>query len=183
MVRERYGVEKIDHDFSQAWDLIRIVEIALNNADISAADDLAADRVAIRDAIAGIQGYEGLASGPISFCSSASIKMRVPSWRQPQGFIRPLFRRAIAARIVLFPSGKPVQMHGAISTFMAGIHRLSRSIRSCPGAFCRLRRSRTIPALDAARASCSGWWLPPETSHEPERHSGKATAAMIDVSP
>ena len=77
MVRERYGVEKIDHDFSQAWDLIRIVEIALNNADISAADDdLAADRVAIRDAIAGIEGYEGLASGPISFCADSTPQCR-----------------------------------------------------------------------------------------------------------
>ena len=77
MVRERYGVEKIDHDFSQAWDLIRIVEIALNNADISTADaDLAADRVAIRDAIAGIQNYEGLASGPISFCADPTPQCR-----------------------------------------------------------------------------------------------------------
>ena len=77
MVRERYGVAKIDHDFSQAWDLIRIVENALNSADISAEDDdLAADRVAIRDAIAGIQGYEGLASGPISFCADPTPQCR-----------------------------------------------------------------------------------------------------------
>ena len=27
------------------------------------------DRIAIRDAIAGVRNYQGLASGPISFCS------------------------------------------------------------------------------------------------------------------
>ena len=77
MVRERYGVNKIDHDFSQAWDLIRIVEIALNNAELTLSDDsLAADRTAIRDAIAGVENYQGLASGPISFCADPTPQCR-----------------------------------------------------------------------------------------------------------
>lgn len=77
MVKERYGIEKVDHDFSQAWDLIRIVEIALNNADLQLTDDsLAADRTAIRDAIAGVENYEGLASGPISFCADPTPECR-----------------------------------------------------------------------------------------------------------
>ena len=77
MVKERYGIDKVDHDFSQAWDLIRIVEIALNNADLTLTDDsLAADRTAIRDAIAGVQNYEGLASGPISFCADPTPQCR-----------------------------------------------------------------------------------------------------------
>ncbi len=77
MVKERYGIDKVDHDFSQAWDLIRIVEIALSNADLQLTDDsLAADRTAIRDAIAGVQNYEGLASGPISFCADPTPECR-----------------------------------------------------------------------------------------------------------
>lgn len=77
MVRDRYGINKVDHDFSQAFDLVRIVEIALKNADLKLDDDnLAADRVAIRDAIAGIENYEGLASGPISFCADPTPQCR-----------------------------------------------------------------------------------------------------------
>ncbi len=77
MVRERYGIAKVDHDFSQAWDLVRIVEQALGNAELTLTDDsLAADRTAIRDAIAGIENYEGLASGPISFCAEPTPECR-----------------------------------------------------------------------------------------------------------
>ena len=73
MVRERYGIHAPDHDFSQAYDLIRIVEIALNNAKLKlTSSSLADDRVAIRNAIAGIRNYHGLASGPISFCRDSS---------------------------------------------------------------------------------------------------------------
>ena len=76
-VRNRYDIKGVDHDFSQAYDLIRIVEIALGNAELSLEDDdLAADRTAIRDAIAGIAGYEGLASGPISFCADPTPQCR-----------------------------------------------------------------------------------------------------------
>ncbi len=77
MVRDRYGIESVDHDFSQAWDMLQIVKLALASADLTLTDDsLAADRVAIRDALAGIQNYEGLASGPISFCAEATPQCR-----------------------------------------------------------------------------------------------------------
>ena len=77
MVKNRYGIESPDHDFSQAYDLVRIMEIALKNANLNTSDGaLAADRTAIRDAIASIEGYEGLASGPISFCKSAVPQCR-----------------------------------------------------------------------------------------------------------
>jgi hypothetical protein len=77
MVRDRYGIQSVDHDFSQAWDMLQIVKQALGNADLKLTDDsLAADRTAIRDAIAGIQNYEGLASGPISFCAASTPQCR-----------------------------------------------------------------------------------------------------------
>lgn len=77
MVKNRYGIKKVDHDFSQAYDLVRIVEIALGNADLKLDDaSLAADRTAIRDAIAGVKNYEGLASGPISFCADPTPQCR-----------------------------------------------------------------------------------------------------------
>jgi branched-chain amino acid transport system substrate-binding protein len=77
MVKKRYGVHAPDHDFSQAYDLVRIVEIALNNANLKLdSGSLAADRTAIRDSIASIKNYEGLASGPISFCAAATPQCR-----------------------------------------------------------------------------------------------------------
>jgi ABC-type branched-subunit amino acid transport system substrate-binding protein len=77
MVKDKYGIEKVDHDFSQAWDLAQIVKQALAAADLKLTDDsLAADRTAIRDAIAGIHDYQGLASGPISFCADPTPQCR-----------------------------------------------------------------------------------------------------------
>ncbi len=77
MVKKRYGVNSPDHDFSQAYDLVRITEIALKNADLKLDDEnLAADRTAIRDAIANVKDYNGLASGPISFCAAATPQCR-----------------------------------------------------------------------------------------------------------
>jgi ABC-type branched-subunit amino acid transport system substrate-binding protein len=77
MVRNRYGIHAPDHDFSQAYDLVRIVEIALGNADLKlTSDSLAADRTAIRDAIANVKNYTGLASGPISFCADPTPQCR-----------------------------------------------------------------------------------------------------------
>lgn len=77
MVKEKYGIKKVDHDFSQAYDLVKIVEMALSNAELKLDDaSLAADRTAIRDAIAGVQNYEGLASGPISFCADPTPQCR-----------------------------------------------------------------------------------------------------------
>ena len=77
MTRQRYGIHAPDHDFSQAYDLVRIMEIALKNADLDLSDGaLAAERTAIRDAIANVEGYEGLASGPISFCAAPTPQCR-----------------------------------------------------------------------------------------------------------
>ncbi len=77
MVRTRYGIHAPDHDFSQAYDLIRIVEIALSRANLSLDDaSLAADRTAIRDAIATVKGYRGLGSGDISFCADPTPQCR-----------------------------------------------------------------------------------------------------------
>jgi branched-chain amino acid transport system substrate-binding protein len=77
MVREKYNIHAPDHDFSQAWDLVRIVEIALHRANLNLADDaLEADRTAIRDAISTVQNYQGLASGPISFCREPTPQCR-----------------------------------------------------------------------------------------------------------
>ena len=77
MVKDRYGIHAPDHDFSQAYDLIRIVEIALNNSNLKLTNSsLATDRTAIRDAIANVKNYQGLASGPISFCAAATPQCR-----------------------------------------------------------------------------------------------------------
>lgn len=77
MVKEKYGIHAPDHDFSQAWDLVRIVQIALGRANLKLDDaSLAADRTAIRDAIATVKGYNGLASGPISFCKDPTPQCR-----------------------------------------------------------------------------------------------------------
>jgi branched-chain amino acid transport system substrate-binding protein len=77
MMREKYDVHAPDHDFSQAWDLVQIVRIALERADLKLTDDaLAADRTAIRDAIATVKDYQGLASGPISFCAEPTPQCR-----------------------------------------------------------------------------------------------------------
>ena len=77
MTRKRYGIHAPDHDFSQAYDLVRIMEIALNNADLKLEQwSLKNDRTAIRDAIANVEGYEGLASGPISFCAAPTPQCR-----------------------------------------------------------------------------------------------------------
>ena len=62
MTRARYNIHAPDHDFSQAYDLVRIMEIALKSADLKLEQwSLANDRTAIRDAIASVEGYEGLA--------------------------------------------------------------------------------------------------------------------------
>ena len=77
MVRERYGVHLPDHDFSQAWDLTQIVQLALSRTELKLTKDaLADDRAAIRDAFTSIENYEGLASGPISFCADPTPQCR-----------------------------------------------------------------------------------------------------------
>ena len=53
-----------------AWNkMFDLVQSALTGS-------LADDRTAIRDAIANVKGYEGLASGPISFCAAATPQCR-----------------------------------------------------------------------------------------------------------
>ena len=77
MVKTRYGIHAPDHDFSQAYDLVRIMEMAMKNADLKLdSGSLDADRTALRDAIASVEGYQGLASGPISFCAAATPQCR-----------------------------------------------------------------------------------------------------------
>ncbi|MCP4374887.1 MAG: ABC transporter substrate-binding protein, partial [bacterium] len=76
MVNEKYDAEP-DHDFSQAWDLVQIVRIALERADIkNTPETLAADRTAVRDALTSVKNYQGLASGPISFCADPTPECR-----------------------------------------------------------------------------------------------------------
>ena len=48
-------------------DLLNMLKPALTKASTKFTGDLAADRNAVRDAIAGITNFTGLASGPISF--------------------------------------------------------------------------------------------------------------------
>jgi len=75
MVKDKYGVVP-GHDFSQMQDLLDMLKPALTKASAKFTGDLAADRLAVRDAIAGITNFTGLASGPISFCANGSPECR-----------------------------------------------------------------------------------------------------------
>ena len=77
MVREKYKVRCPDHDFSQAYETTQLIKLALTNAKLGLTEGtLKADRAAIRDALAGIKNYSGLASGPISFCADPTPQCR-----------------------------------------------------------------------------------------------------------
>jgi len=77
LTQTRYGVRCPDHDFSQAYDTVQITKQVLAAAKLTlTADSLKADRVAIRDALAGLHDFHGLASGPISFCAAATPQCR-----------------------------------------------------------------------------------------------------------
>lgn len=77
MVQDRYKVRCPDHDFSQAYDTTKIVLQALRAAKLDLTDaGLKSDRLAIRDALAGIKNFQGLASGPISFCAEPTPQCR-----------------------------------------------------------------------------------------------------------
>ncbi len=77
MVRAKYNVRCPDHDFSQAYDTAQIVKLALRNANLTLTDaSLKADRAAIRDALANIRNFQGLASGPINFCADPTPQCR-----------------------------------------------------------------------------------------------------------
>lgn len=77
MVQDTYDVPCPDHDFSQAWDTAQIVIQTLARIDLKLTDDsLAADRKAIRDGFIDLPPYEGLASGPITWCADSSPQCR-----------------------------------------------------------------------------------------------------------
>ncbi len=77
MTKERYDVANPDHDFSQAWDLVQIAHIALKRAKLALTDDsLAADRAAVRDALATVRGYETLGGGIVDFCAEPTPQCR-----------------------------------------------------------------------------------------------------------
>ena len=77
MVQEKYKVRCPDHDFSQAYETAQIVKLALSKAKLKLTDaSLAEDRKAIRDALASIKNYQGLASGPINFCADPTPQCR-----------------------------------------------------------------------------------------------------------
>jgi branched-chain amino acid transport system substrate-binding protein len=77
MVQEKYKVRCPDHDFSQAYETAQIVKLALSRAKLGATEaSLKADRTAIRDALATIKDYSGLASGPINFCKEPTPQCR-----------------------------------------------------------------------------------------------------------
>lgn len=77
MTKTRYGVALPDADFAGAWDLAQIVKSALNKANLKLTpNSLAADREAIRDALASTTNYDGLAAGPITFCADPTPQCR-----------------------------------------------------------------------------------------------------------
>ncbi|MCL4768237.1 MAG: ABC transporter substrate-binding protein [Hyphomicrobiaceae bacterium] len=77
LVQEKYKVRCPDHDFSQAYETAQLVKLALSRASLKLTDAaLADDRRAIRDALASIKDYHGLASGPISFCAEPTPQCR-----------------------------------------------------------------------------------------------------------
>ena len=77
MVQDKYKTRCPDHDFSQAYETAQLVKLALSNAKLGLTDaTLKADRAAIRDAVAGIRNYQGLASGPINFCAEPTPQCR-----------------------------------------------------------------------------------------------------------
>ena len=77
MVQTKYGVRCPDHDFSQAYETAQLIKLALKNAKLELTDaSLKADRTAIRDALANIKNYSGLASGPVSFCADPTPQCR-----------------------------------------------------------------------------------------------------------
>src|SRR5258706_3468606 len=77
LVNEKYKVRCPDHDFSQAYETAQIIKQALSNAKLGLTDaTLKADRLAIRDALANIKNFTGLASGPINFCAEPTPQCR-----------------------------------------------------------------------------------------------------------
>jgi branched-chain amino acid transport system substrate-binding protein len=77
LVNEKYKVRCPDHDFSQAYETAQIIKQALSSAKLGLTDaTLKDDRKAIRDALANIKNFTGLASGPINFCADPTPQCR-----------------------------------------------------------------------------------------------------------
>ena len=77
LANEKYKVRCPDHDFSQAYETAQLIKLALTNAKLTLTDaSLKADRAAIRDALANIKNFTGLASGPINFCAEPTPQCR-----------------------------------------------------------------------------------------------------------
>jgi len=77
LVQTKYGVRCPDHDFSQSYDTVQLIKLALSRAKLTLTDaSLKADRLAIRDALASIKDFHGLASGPINFCADPTPQCR-----------------------------------------------------------------------------------------------------------
>ena len=77
LTREKYGIRCPDHDVSQAYESAQLLKLALSRAKLGLTDaTLKADRVAIRDALASIKDYQGLAAGPINFCIEPTPQCR-----------------------------------------------------------------------------------------------------------
>ena len=77
LVQTRYQVRCPDHDFSQAYDTTQLVNQVLRSVKLGLPPaTLKADRVAIRDALTKVQNFQGLASGPISFCAEPTAQCR-----------------------------------------------------------------------------------------------------------
>jgi branched-chain amino acid transport system substrate-binding protein len=77
LTRDKYGIRCPDHDVSQAYESAQLLKLALSRAKLELTDaSLKADRVAIRDALASIKDYQGLAAGPINFCIDPTPQCR-----------------------------------------------------------------------------------------------------------
>ena len=75
-VKDKFGVVP-DHNYAQSDDMVQIIKAALEKADIkNTPESLAADRAAIRDALAETKNFQGVGSGPISFCREPTAECR-----------------------------------------------------------------------------------------------------------
>ena len=75
-VKDKFGVVP-DHNYAQSDDMVNIIKAALTKADIkNTPESLAADRAAIRDALAETKNFKGVGSGPISFCREPTADCR-----------------------------------------------------------------------------------------------------------
>ena len=75
-VKDKFGVIP-DHNYAQSDDMVQIIRAALERADIkNTPESLAEDRAAIRDALAETKNFQGVGSGPISFCPEPTADCR-----------------------------------------------------------------------------------------------------------